>query len=141
MRSRTVLTFAGLVFSILAVTMFARASDIVRVPCPHCQAQDGPGCKEWVEHRCRMVEVKVPIKKTVYECKEVPYCKHQPPGLGHHGCCRECEACPRYKKVLIKREIVCGEKCQVKCIVEEIVHKSTCCEHCQAPAPVVPPTP
>ena len=99
--------------------------------CPHCQS--GDCCdKDEVEYRCVMKVEKKPIKKVVYECKQVPFCVHKVPRLGECGCCAECEACPRFKTVLIKKEIVVGEKCETKCVVEEV--KKTPCKHCQANA-------
>ena len=103
MKNQIVITL-GAIFSLtlLALVGNAIAGD--------CQCQD---CRP--PAICKMVEVKTPIKKIVYECKEVPYCLPKP----HHGCCcPECEACVRYKKVLIKKEIVVGEKCEYKCVPE-----------------------
>ena len=105
--------------------------------CPHCQN----GCCDEVTYRCKMVPDVKPIKKIVYECKEVPYCQHKLPKFGHCDCCPECKACPKFKKVLIKREIICGETCGTKCVVEEIRNP---CRHCgnvpcdQAPAAAGP---
>ena len=106
--------------------------------CPHCK-----NCCDEVTYRCKMVPDVKPIKKIVYECKEVPYCEHKLPKFGHCDCCPECKACPKFKKVLIKREIICGETCGTKCIVEEI---RTPCRHCgQVPcdqaSPVANPQP
>jgi len=89
-----------------------------------------PAC-ECVEHSCKLVPEVKQIKKTVYEVQEVPYCvKKLPPlcSLFHaHNCecetCAECQ-CPRYKKVLVKKEIVCKEICTTKCVVEE--HRVPC---------------
>jgi len=86
-------------------------------------AGDGPEC---VTHCCKLVPEVKQIKKTVYEVHEVPYClKKLPPLLSllhHRGCdcemCAECQ-CPRYKKVLVKKEVVCKEICTSKCVVEE----------------------
>jgi hypothetical protein len=85
---------------------------------------------ECVVHSCRLVPEVKPIKKTVYEVQEVPYClKKLPPLwtlLRHRGCCETCEECecPRYRKVLVKKEVVCGEVCTTKCVVEE--HRQPC---------------
>lgn len=83
-----------------------------------------------VVHGCRLVSEVKPIKKTVYEVQEVPYCLKKLPPLwtllrqrGCPGTCEECE-CPRYRKVLVKKEIVCGEVCTTKCVVEE--HRQPC---------------
>ena len=81
--------------------------------------------KDCVSHRCVLVPEKKQIKKTIYEVKEVPFCLHKlPPLHGHHhgGCCDKCAecGCVRYKRVLLKKEIVCEEICTTKCVVEEI---------------------
>lgn len=95
-----------------------------------------PACA-CVEHSCKLVPETKQIKKTVYEVQEMPYClKKLPPICSlfhHHGCdcemCAECQ-CPRYKKVLVKKEIVCKEICTSKCVVEE--HRVPCqpCNTC-----------
>ena len=121
--------------SLLAFVKTTAAAEMMRA-CPHCNCPDGC-CDEVISHVCKMIEVKVPIKKIVYECKEIPYCEHMPPRLHDCGCCPQCKSCPKYKRVLIKKEIICGEKCETKCVVEEI---RTPCRHCgtvpcdQAPA-------
>ncbi|HTN77929.1 MAG TPA: hypothetical protein VL096_21910 [Pirellulaceae bacterium] len=112
---------------IFVTTSWARAA------CPHCQSKAGCCEQDVIEHVCKMVVEKKPIKKVVYECKKVPYCVHKVPRLGACGGCAECEACPRYKTVLIKREIVVGEKCETKCVVEAVSRKAAHCQHCQAP--------
>ena len=122
----------GLLF-VLLVGGWALGGDLFRRHCcPHCQSQEGVCYKEVVEHVCRLVEERKPIKKTVYECKEVPYCQHKPAKFFQCDSCPECQACPKYKKVLIKKEIVCGEKCTTKCVVDEVIRKVPCCNHCQA---------
>lgn len=103
---------------------------------PYVMPQQAPQC-ECVEHCCKLVPEVKQIKKTVYEVQEVPYClKKLPPICSlfhHHGCdcemCAECQ-CPRYKKVLVKKEIVCKEICTSKCVIEE--HKVPCqpCDAC-----------
>ena len=113
-------------------------------PCPHCQGQ--PLLYENVtRHRCKLVTEKKPIKKTVFEVQEVPYCVPKLPSLFafHHECgadCRECD-CTRYKKVLVKKEITCGEICTVKCVVEEYVERvpKTACPHCSDSLPLLAP--
>jgi hypothetical protein len=118
--------------------------------CPHCHCQEQIVYKECITHRCKLVPDNKPIKKTVYEVKEVPYCLPKLPpfcSLFHHkGCCDKCGCvqcdCPRYKKVLIKKEITCGEICGYKCEVEEIVTRVPCrvctsgCPNCTDPAAV-----
>lgn len=140
----------------------------MNLACPRCNCPNGVCYQQVISHVCKMVEVRTPIKKTVYECKEIPYCEHALPALiGRCDCCcPQCKSCPKYKKVLIKKEIVCGEKCEYKCIPEEVVTvvavPCSQCGHCnhgpcatgngvpgtappaiQQPAPAVasPPTP
>lgn len=109
-----------------------------QAPCPYCEGKIV--YQEVVSHRCKLVPDKKQIKKTVYEVKEVPFCLHKLPPLclHHHGdCCDECQCrecdCPRYKKVLLKKEIVCEEICTTKCVVEEFVERvpcRVCCPDC-----------
>lgn len=120
--------------------------------CPHCKGcpHDEIVYQDVVCHRCVMKPDKKEIKKTVYECKEVPFCLVKlPPLFGHwhkKGCCdtcgndcREC-ACPRYKKVLLKKEVVCKEICTTKCVIEEYVERvpvrvCRACPHCSQGVP------
>jgi hypothetical protein len=105
-------------------------------------AADGPplypqpeqvGDQDCITHSCQLVPEMKQIKKTVYEVREVPYClKKLPPLLSllhHKGCdcavCAECQ-CVRYKKVLVKKEIVCQEICTTKCVVQEHVERVPC---------------
>jgi len=130
----------SLVSSLLCATAAFAAgpeqTDNVQAPCPHCQGQIV--YQDVVSHRCKLVPDKKQIKKTVYEVKEVPFCLHKlPPLFSHlHGdCCDECLECdcPRYKKVLIKKEIVCEEICGTKCVIEEFVERipcRVCAPHC-----------
>jgi hypothetical protein len=114
--------------------------------CPHCgQCQEEICYQNVVTHRCVLVPDVKQIKKTVYECKEVPFCLHKLPKLfSHHkhDCCEDCPECdcPRYKKVLLKKEIVCEEICGTKCVIEEVVERVPCrvckpCPHCSQPVP------
>ena len=107
------------------------ADEVVTVPCPHCRAREGVCYLEVVTHRCRLVEEKKPIKKTVYECREVPYCEQKLPRFLAGEGCPECRECVKYKKVLVKKEVVCGATSRWKCIVEQVVHKVPCCNRCQ----------
>ena len=96
------------------------------------------GYQECVTHSCQLVPETKQIKKTVYEVQEVPYClKKLPPilSLFHHHHCDDCEMCadcqcPRYRKILVKKEIVCKEICTSKCVVEEHVERVPC-QPCQ----------
>jgi hypothetical protein len=121
--------------------------------CPQCGCQEQIVYKDCITHRCRLVPDNRPIKKTVYEVKEVPFCLPKLPSfcsLFHHkGCCDSCGCveceCPRYKKVLVKKEIVCGEICGYKCEVEEVVTRVPCrqctpgCPSCTQAVPSAPP--
>jgi hypothetical protein len=94
---------------------------------PPWPAQIPPApCNTCVTHSCQLVPEVKPIKKTVYEVQEVPYClKKLPPlfSLFHSrdcNCdqCAECQ-CVRYKRVLVKKEVICGEICTTKCVPQE----------------------
>jgi hypothetical protein len=108
----------------------------VSSPCP----PDKIVYHDVITHRCKLVPQTKQIKKTVYEVKEVPLCLTKLPpllSLLHHQCCDECPECecPRYKRVLLKKEVVCAEVCEMKCVVEEIVERVPCracasCPHC-----------
>jgi hypothetical protein len=76
---------------------------------------EAPGC-----YICRP-EAK-PVKKVIYECKLVPYCEHKLPHGHDCDCCPQCEACPKFKRVLLKREIEVG--CEWDCVPEEV----PCCD-------------
>lgn len=144
MRTKLLVAFA--VFASLAGFSYSGAADLFLGH--HCDG--GKHCRcpmveemEWQDvvcHRCKLVEEKKPIKKTVYEVKEVPFCLTKLPKCGRCGhCdeCRECE-CPRYKKVLIKKEITCGETCVIKCVPEEFIERKlvkVCRPACQCQAP------
>jgi hypothetical protein len=95
--------------------------------CPHCQVVEEVVYQDVVSHVCRLHPDKKQKKKTVYECKEIPYCVHKLScPLKHDHCCeqcKECECCARYKKVLIKREIVICEECTTKCVPEPVVQR------------------
>jgi hypothetical protein len=138
MYARTFLLGVVVTFVCFMATHVTALEGLIRPRCPHCQSDAGVCHKEVVTHRCRMVEEKKPIKKTVYECKEVPYCETKLPRFLAPNCCPECSDCVKYKKVLVKREITCGETTKMKCVVEEVVHKVPCCIQCQqalAPLP------
>lgn len=101
---------------------------------PDAEASAAKAC---VVHTCRLVPEVKQIKKTIYEVQEVPYClKKLPPwwSLWRRDCqetCSECE-CPRYRKVLVKKEIVVREICTNRCVVEE--HRQPCnCPSCCLP--------
>src|SRR5262245_44657349 len=140
-----------------AASAWGQAAHLVAA-CPHCPPEQIV-YKDVICHRCVQVPDKREIKKTVYEVHEVPFCLPKLPPLcsllHHHGCC-ECECvectCPRYKKVLVKKEIVCGEICGTKCVIEEHVERVPCrvcnqpCPQCAAAglppaAPLIPAPP
>ena len=60
-------------------------------------------------------------------------------------CCDQCALCqcPRYKEVLVKKEIVCGEICGTKCVIEEFVEHVPCkpCAPCPQRDGGLPPLP
>ncbi|HEX6984142.1 MAG TPA: hypothetical protein VF170_02140 [Planctomycetaceae bacterium] len=91
-----------------------------RAPIP-LPAQPGP-------HRCVTRPVVKEVKKTVYETKLVPYCLPRPwcgvcRGDGRRPC-PDCEKCVRWKRVVVKREVVVGETCCYACTAEECFPKS-----------------
>jgi len=94
-------------------------------PTPHYAPAQAP-CQDCLTHRCVLVPEVKQIKKTVYEVREVPYCvKMLRPLFSFHKHCDDCTECDcvRYKKVLVKKEIVCGEICTTKCVPEPCVSK------------------
>jgi hypothetical protein len=108
-------------------------------PPAYCPPPETGGYQECVTHSCRLVPEIKQIKKTVYEVREEPYClKKLPPllSLFHRtscddcGQCDECQ-CPRYRKVLVKKEVVCKEICTTKCVVEQHVQRVPCQPVCQ----------
>ena len=107
-------------------------------PPTYYEPQQQIGYQDCVTHSCQLVPETKQIKKTVYEVQEVPFCLKKLPPLWslfcHHGCgdcevCPDCQ-CPRYKKVLVKKEIVCKEICTTKCVVQEHVERVPC-QPCQ----------
>jgi hypothetical protein len=116
--------------------------------CPHCQGHGVPVWENVVTHRCKLVPDVKQIKKTVYAVEEVPFCLHKlPPLCSLKGCdcaCPECD-CPRYKRVLLKKEVVCEEVCGTKCVIEEVVEQRLVCRqvcpHCGCQGAAHVPTP
>ena len=75
-------------------------------------------------HECvRTPETKT-IKKVVYDVKCVPVCEHRPAKFLDCDCCPVCEL--RYKRVLVKREIIVAEICTTKCVPVEL--PCSCCK-------------
>jgi hypothetical protein len=113
-------------------------------PCPHCAGD--VVCGDPVTHRCVVVPARKQLTKTVYEVREVPFCLPKLPSLlGHlRKCCSACPECdcPRYRKVLLKKQVVCEEVCVHACVVKEVVQQvpaKACgpgCLHC---GDVLPP--
>ncbi len=143
MRTKLLIAFA--VFAILAGLSYSGAADMLGHHCnggKHCHCPMVEVC-EWQDvvcHRCKVVEEKKAIKKTVYEVKDVPFCLTKLPKCGHCGHCDECRECKdvRYKRVLIKKEITCGETCALKCVPEEFIERrqvKVCRPACQCQAP------
>lgn len=146
LRIRRITVFCGL---LLGFASWSVAGD-QHCACQSCQAPDGCCFQNVVKYRCVMVPETKQIKKTVYECRDVPYCEHRLPKFGHFECCPECQACPKFKKVLVKREVVVSEVCVMKCVVEEYCDRvlGPCgrCGHVPQPdgdqvTPGVPPPP
>ena len=128
---------AQLALTLATATAFAAGPEQagpVQAPCPHCEGQIV--YRDVVCHRCKLVPGTKQIKKTIYEVKEVPFCLTKLSPLHHHGkCCDDCVECdcPRYKKVLMKKEVVCEEICAPKCVIEEYVERvpcRVCCPDC-----------
>jgi len=122
-----------------ALLLFATFSASADDAAPQYYEQPQQVCyQDCVTHACKLVPDKKQIKKTVYEVQEVPFCLKKLPPLWslfhHHGCdcevCAECQ-CPRYKKVLVKKEVVCKEICTSKCVVEEHVERVPCQPCCK----------
>jgi len=118
----------------LVVLLAAAAGSFAADAPPYWPQPEQVGYQDCVTHSCKLVPETKQIKKPVYEVQEVPFCvKKLPPlwSLFHHHGCDDCEVCPdcqcpRYKKVLVKKEIVCKEICTSKCVVEEHVQRVPC---------------
>jgi hypothetical protein len=118
----------ALLLAISAGAVYVSAAEMLgghQCRCQHCQVVEETVYQDVVSHVCKMHPDKKQTKKTVYECKEVPYCVHKLScPLKHDHCCekcKECECCARYKKVLIKKEVVVCEECTTKCVPEQVV--------------------
>ena len=114
--------FLPAVFVVLLAGGAVCATDLFAPP-PAQGPVQAPGkdyCPEHFDYACKIVTEQKPIKKTVYECREVPFCLHCLPKFGHCDCCPACQECPRYKRVLIKKEIIVGYECVTKCVPEAL---------------------
>lgn len=144
----------ALAFGWLALYPAAQAADNVTPPTGACP----PGWKlvedivyqEVVRRVCKYVPDVKKVRKTVYECKQEPFClpKCGHCGLlgGHKAGCGPCAPCDRceplcVRHILVKREVV-TECPTYKCVVETVkdvvpvkVYRAVPCE----PAPVTPP--
>ncbi|HUE70553.1 MAG TPA: hypothetical protein VMP01_06655 [Pirellulaceae bacterium] len=94
-------------------TYVLRANDTFAPPPVQAPAKD-----YWLaceDYECKLITEQRPIKKTVYECREVPFCLHVLPKFGHCESCPEC-GCVRFKRVLVKKEVIVGYECVTRCI-------------------------
>ena len=119
---------------ILCTALFlVRAAGANDAPPPYYPQPEKVGYQDCITHTCQLVPEVKQIRKTVYEVQEVPYCLKKLPPLWtlfhRHGCdCEqsaECQ-CVRYRKVLVKKEVVCQEICTTKCVVEERIERVPC---------------
>ena len=107
---RTNLLIALAAFGSLAGLSYCGASDMLGGD--DCDGGSHCHCKmveEWVWqdvvcHRCRIVEEKKPIKKTVYDYKEVPFCltKHPSAATAAPATSAASASSVRYKRVLVR---------------------------------------
>ncbi len=119
MRYRFLITIVAMLASLPAA--FLRAADVV-APLPAQAPAQAAAKDHWEEcqdYTCQLLTEQKPIKKTVYECREVPFCLHQLPKFGHCECCPEC-GCVRFKRVLVKKEIIVGYECVTKCVPQPL---------------------
>ncbi len=100
-------------------------------PCPNCGCSHGIQVIEVSRTICKMVTKQEPIKKTVYEKKEIPFCEHCVAPIGHHHVCPRCNACGKTHTVLVKKSIECGKKTVHEC-VPEVITEQVCvpCKEC-----------
>jgi hypothetical protein len=81
---------------------------------PHCNR-----CShDSVCYRC-VAKPGEPEKKTIYDCKLVPFCLPKLPKLFSHCCHLDCGPV-RFKRVLMKAEVSAGSTCEMKCEVEKL---------------------
>ncbi len=111
-------------FAILATTLVACGlttnASAQCCACPQCGCPDGCVLREVKRAYCHLEPETKPIKKTFYDTKRVPYCDHKLPPFLHHDCCPQCAKCPKYKTVLVKKEVECGKETTMKCVAEEV---------------------
>ena len=122
---RTLLLIVSLAFINIATS---QAEDLT---CPNCGCCHGVQIVEVSRTICKMVTKQEPIKKTVYEKKEVAYCEHCVAPIGHHHVCPQCKACAKTRTVLVKKSIECGKKTVHECVPEVITEQvAVACSEC-----------
>ncbi len=126
--SRTLLAL-GLGWLLLHGASSASDHPSTRVPlCPpgHTLVEETI-IKEVVRTTCKYVTETKKVRKTIYECKEEPFCLPKCSHcalLGHKSHCGDCGPCEalRMRRVLIKREVV-EEVPVCRCVIETVVDK------------------
>ncbi|MSR56402.1 MAG: hypothetical protein EXS05_01860 [Planctomycetaceae bacterium] len=126
-RIRKMAAVIALIGAVCATPAATRLASLAAEPVcgnggPGCHCR-GCGCEVWDGDQCVVVPDTKTTKKWVYSTKLVPFCVKGCPNLfkcRHDACetCPECESCVRYKRVLIKREVVTkteGFKCIPLC--------------------------
>src|SRR5687767_15127282 len=104
MRQAVVCSFALVLMTIAT----ARAG----APCGHCHSGHRCACESCESYECVKQPDHKTIKKVVYDVKCVPVCEHRPSKFLHCDCCPVCQL--KFKKVLVKREVVVCEICTTK---------------------------
>lgn len=127
--------FERLLFASVAIITAVGAIRGVRA-FAECDVESGRCALCGCDHCVVVPDVKT-TRKWVYATKLVPYCRTKCPNplkCRHDACevCPSCEECVRYKRVLIKREVV-TTKDGYKCI--------PACEACRAKGLVRPERP
>ena len=128
---RTIIVIAAACLGVSSTT--TQADELL---CPNCGCGQGARVVEVSRTICKMVTKQEPIKKTVYEKKEVPFCEHCVGPLGHHPVCPQCKACGKTRTVLVKKSIECGQKTVHECVPEVVIeHVVVPCTKCGFCAP------
>jgi hypothetical protein len=135
-RSRWILIAAVVVSAGTALVLRAEVN-VRQVSCESCCGDEVCQCAVCGCNHCVAVPDTKTTKKYVYATKLVPYCLTKCPNpfkCRHDSCesCANCEDCVRYKRVLVKREVV-TTKTGCKCIPT--------CEACQARNQSAPQSP
>ena len=127
-----------LALSLIAGWSVFLAGAVAAAQCPHCGGNGFPA-PDVASYRCvKAPEVK-PVTKTQYDVKTVPFCLPKLAGF-LRGCCPlDCDH-PRFKRVLMKRDVNVEPICDVKCVVEAVIPPAPApCPHCSPPSRL-PPT-